>query len=171
MFAKNTRRGRIDFDSATRQDAAPSTCVLNTMIEYIFFEAILRDKFVAQAEQRGVPCTVTDDPMGMVVAIPEDLPEELADEIEDFYESLELEQEGMSLAEGDLHRLAGFGFKLPDGQARLLPLDTDMANRLMANFTLAEIQELLNAVARYALEPPNDHLCKILAEQIAQEKT
>lgn len=140
------------------------------MIEYIFFEASLRDKFVAHAAQRGVPCTASDDTMGMVVAIPEDLPEELSDEMESFYERLEHEQEGMSLAEGDLHRLAGFGFKLPDGQARLLPLDTDMANRLMANFTLAEIQELLNAVARYALEPPNEHLCKILASQIASEK-
>lgn len=141
------------------------------MIEYIFFEASLRDKFVAKAALRGVPCTASDDPMGMVVAIPEDLPEELSDEMESFYERLENEQEDMSLAEGDLHRLAGFGFKLPDGQARLLPLDTDIANRLMANFTLAEIQELLNAVARYALEPPNEHLCKILAAQIANEKT
>jgi hypothetical protein len=140
------------------------------MIEYIFFEASLRDKFVSHAAQRGVPCTASDDPMGMVVAIPEDLPEELSDEMESYYEGLEYEQEDLSLAEGNLHRLAGFGFKLPDGQARLLPLDTDIANRLMANFTLAEIQELLNAVARCALEPPNEHLCKILAAQIASEK-
>ncbi len=139
------------------------------MIEFIFFEASLRDKFVAQAALRGVPCTASDDPMGMVVAIPEYLPEELSDEMESFYERLENEQEDMSLAVGDLHRLAGFGFKLPDGQARLLPLDTDMVNRLMTNFTLAEIQELLNAVARYALESPNEHLCKILAAQITKE--
>ncbi|OGS90964.1 MAG: hypothetical protein A2Z95_06810 [Gallionellales bacterium GWA2_60_18] len=140
------------------------------MIEYIFFEASLRDKFVAYAEQRGVPCTTSDDHMGMVVAIPEDLPEQLADELEDYHEALEDEQEELSLAEGELRRLAGFGFKLPDGQARMLPLDTDMANRLLANFTLEEIQELLNSVARYALEPPNEHLCKILAEQAAKDR-
>lgn len=137
------------------------------MIEYIFFEASLRDKFVAYAAQCRVPCTASDDTMGMVVSIPEDLSEELSDEMERFYEQLEQEQENLSLAEGDLHRLAGFGFKLPNGQARLLPLNTDIANRLLANFTLAEIQELLNAVARYALESPNEQMCKVLAEQIA----
>jgi hypothetical protein len=135
------------------------------MIEYIFFDAALRDKFVAYAGQRNVPCTASDDSMGLVVAIPEDIPEEVADDLEAYYETLEDEQEGMSLAEGDVRRLAGFGFKLPDGQARLVPLSTDIANRLMANFTLEEIQGLLNDVARCALEPPNEHLCQILAAQ------
>ena len=105
------------------------------MIEYIFFDAALRDKFVAYAEQRGVPCTASDDSMGLVVAIPEDIPEDVSDEIEDYYESLEDEQEDLSKAEGDLNRLAGFNFTLPDGQSRMLPLQPDMANRLLANFS------------------------------------
>jgi hypothetical protein len=139
------------------------------MIEYIFFDATLRDKFLAFAEQRDVPCTASNDSMGLVVAIPEDIPEDVADSLEEYYETLEDEQEGMSLAEGDVRRLAGFGFKLPDGQARLVPVSTDMANRLMANFTLEEIQGLLNDVARYALEPSNEHLCQILAEQLKKD--
>ena len=140
------------------------------MIDYIFFEAALRDQFVAFAAQHSVPCLLRDDPMGLVVEVPEDLPEGLADKLEDFYAVLEREQEKMSLAEGELHRLAGFGFKLPDGQARLVPVAANMANRLLENFTLEEIQGLLNAVARYALEPPNEHLCKLLAEQLAQNR-
>ena len=141
------------------------------MIEYIFFEATLRDKFAVHGKKLGVECTLSDDPMGLVVAIPEDIPEEVEDEMESFYSQLEREQENMSLAEGDLHRLAGFGFKLPNGEARLVPVQPDLANRLMEHFTLAEIQELLNTVARYSLEPPNEHLCKILAEQLAGERT
>ena len=135
------------------------------MFEYIFFDIALRDKFVSYVEKRGVPYTAPEDNMGMVVAIPEDIPEHVSDDIEKYYETLEDEQEEQSETEGDLKRLAGFGFKLPDGQARLVPVSTDMANRLMANFTLEEIQGLLNDVARYALEPPNEHLCKILAAQ------
>ena len=77
------------------------------MIEYIFFEAALRDKFLAFAEHRDVPCTASDDPMGLLVAIPEDIPEELSDEIEEYYETLEDEQEELSKATGDLNRLAG----------------------------------------------------------------
>ncbi len=139
------------------------------MIEYIFFDAALRDKFMNYAGQHGVPCTAIDDNMGMVVEIPEDIEEELADKLEEFYEALEDEQSHMSKAEGDLNRLAGFGFKLPNGEARMLPLSTDMANRLMLHFKLEEIQELLNSTARYALEPANPHLCKILAEQKLKE--
>jgi hypothetical protein len=133
------------------------------MIEYIFFDATLRDKFLAFAEHRDVPCTASDDSMGLLVAIPEDIPEELADEIEEYYEALEDEQEDLSKANGDLNRLAGFNFTLPDGQQRMLPLPSDMANRLMANFSLEEIQGLLNATAERTLNPNSEHLCKILA--------
>lgn len=139
------------------------------MIEYIFFDAALRDKFVNYVRQHGVACTALDDNMGMVVEIPEDIPEEMADRIEEYYEALEDEQASMSKAEGDLNNLAGFGFKLPNGEARMVPLSPDMANRLMLHFKLEEIQELLNSVARYALEPANPHLCKILAEQKRKE--
>jgi hypothetical protein len=39
-----------------------------------------------------------------------------------------------------------------------------MANRLMANFSLEEIQGLLNAIAERTLNPNSEvHLCKILA--------
>lgn len=135
------------------------------MIEYIFFDAALRDKFVAYAEQRSVPCTESDDSMGMVVAIPEDIPEDVSDDIEKYYDALEDEQEELSKSEGDLKRLAGFRFNLPDGQARMLPLDPEMANRLLANFSLEEIRELFDAVADCTLNPNDEHLCHILAEQ------
>ena len=133
------------------------------MIEYIFFDTTLRDRFVVYAEQRCIPCTATDDPMGMVVEIPEDITDELSDEVEAFYETLEREQEEMSKEDGDLNRLAGFRFNLPDGQSRMLPIEPDIANRLMANFTLEEIQHLLDDVAHCILFPNDEHLCKILA--------
>lgn len=133
------------------------------MIEYIFFDATLRDKFVTYAEQRDVICTITDDPMGMVVEIPEDIADDLSDEIEAFYETLEKEQEEISKGDGGLNRLAGFRFNLPDGESRMLPVYPDIANRLMAHFTLEEIQQLLDDVAHCTLYPNNDHLCEILA--------
>jgi hypothetical protein len=143
----------------------------DNMIEYIFFEAALRDKFVVFAEQRSVPCTAPDDNMGFLVAIPEDIPEELSDEIEKYYESLEDEQEKLSEAEGDLNRLAGFNFTLPDGQQRLLPLPSEMANRLLEHFSMEEIQGLFNAVAERTLNPNSeDRLCKILADLKKQKK-
>lgn len=137
----------------------------SAMIEYIFFDATLRDKFVKYAEQRSVPCTASDDNMGMVVAIPEDLDDELSEELENYYDTLEDEQEEISRGEGEFKSLAGFRFNLPDGQSRMLPLQTAMANRLLASFSLEEIQGLFEAVASCTLNPSDEHLCKILAAQ------
>jgi len=135
------------------------------MIDYIFFDEALRARFVAYAEQRNVPCTVSDDNLGLLASIPETFPEELIDELEDYYEQLQDEQADLSHAEGEFNRLAGFRFNLPDGQSRMLPLQTGIANRLLANFTLEEIQNLFEAVAACTVYPGEEHLCKILAAQ------
>lgn len=135
------------------------------MIEYIFFDTALRDKFVEYAKGRDVPCTLSDDSMGLLVAIPEEFPEELIDELEDRYGALQDEQARLCETAGELRRLSGFRFNLPDGQGRLLPVTTDIANRLMANFSLEEIQNLLEAVADCTLNPNEGHLCKILESQ------
>jgi hypothetical protein len=133
------------------------------MIEYIFFDIPLRDKFVSYVEKRGVQYTAPEDNMGMVVAIPEDIPERVSDDIEKYYTMLEDEQEAQSETEGELNRLAGFNFTLPNGEPRMLPLQIEMANRLLAHFSLDEIQYLLNAVAECTVNPNDDHLCHILA--------
>jgi hypothetical protein len=136
------------------------------MIEYIFFEAPLRDAFVEYAQSQGLACTLHDDHMGLVVAIPEGIAEELEDALEQRYDELQAEQSQLLAGEeGGLKRLAGFRFELPDGQSRMVPLQTDIANRLLAVFSLEEIQALFEAVARSAVNPPEDHLCKVLAEE------
>jgi hypothetical protein len=135
------------------------------MIDYIFFDAALRERFVAFAQARNVPCSVSDDHLGLLASIPETFPEELVDELEEHYEQLQDEQAELNHAEGEFNRLAGFRFNLPDGQSRMLPLQTDIANRLLANFTLEEIQNLFEAVAACTVNPGEEHLCKILAAQ------
>jgi hypothetical protein len=139
------------------------------MLEYIFFNANLQDKFVEYAGRLGIACTLQDDPMGMVVAVPEDIGEELEDAIEERYGQLQQEQsELLAQAEGGLKRLAGFRYNLPDGQSRMVPLQTDTANRLLSVVSLEEIQVLVETVARSALSDEDKHLCQILAEQTRQ---
>lgn len=136
------------------------------MIEYIFFEAPLRNAFVEYAKGLGIACTLHDDPMGLVVAIAEDTPGDIEEALEQRYDELQEEQSRLlAEEEGGLKRLAGFRFDLPDGQSRLVPLQPDIANRLMAGFSLDEIQALLEAVARSAVNTEEDSLCKVLAEE------
>lgn len=136
------------------------------MLEYIFFDAGLRDEFVAHARDLGLTCELRDDNMGLVVAVDEEaLNDDLEDQLEERYEQLEERQaELLTQEEGGLKQLAGFRVNLPDGQSCQVPLPPEMANRLMASFSLEEIQALLDTVARSVLDP-RQHLCKILREE------
>lgn len=133
------------------------------MNEYIFFDAGLRDRFVEYASGQGVECELRDDTMGLVVAIPEEVGEELLDALEAWYDELQEQQADlMSRREGGLGKLAGFKLALPDGQTCMVPLPADMASRLLASFSLEEIQVMFETVARSALDPKESHLCEIL---------
>lgn len=133
------------------------------MNEYIFFDAGLRDRFAEHARKLDVPCELRDDTMGLVVAVPEDLADDLVDALEARYDQLQDEQSDlMSRMEGGLGKLAGFKLVLPDGQTCMVPLQPDMANRLLSCFSFEEIQELFDTVARSVLDPKDRHLCEIL---------
>lgn len=133
------------------------------MMDYIFFDTNLRDRFVQHANGLGVACDFRDDSMGLVVAVSEDLSDDLMDAIEAYYDELEKEQSRlMSESEGGFKMLAGFKLVLPDGGTCMVPLQPDMAKRLLSCFSLEEIQALFSAVARSALNPGESHLCGIL---------
>ncbi len=135
------------------------------MFEYIFFDTALRDRFVAHAKELQVSCTHHDDHLGLVVAISEDIDEEKEDALEQLYDELEKEQAALLLQEeGGLKRLAGFYFKMPDGQSHMVPLQAEIASRLLDAFTMEEIQELFETVA-LSMVGSEEHLRKILAQQ------
>ena len=133
------------------------------MMEYIFFDASLRDRFVEHAKGLGIACDLQDDNMGLVVAVPEDLADDLVESLEAHYDELQKEQSDlMSQSEGGFKRLAGFQLVLPDGQTCMVPLQPDVANRLLSCFRFEEIQALFDTVARSTLNPKNRPLCEIL---------
>lgn len=140
------------------------------MLEYIFFDAELRDQFVAYARSLGLECELRDDALGLVVALDEEtLNDELEDQLEAHYEQLEQQQaELLSQEAGGLQQLAGFRVNLPDGQSCQVPLPPELANRLMAGFSLEEIQTLLDTVARSVLDP-RQHLCEIMHAEMARK--
>lgn len=135
------------------------------MIEYIFFDASLQNKFVEYAASLGIACTSHNDQMGMVVAVPEDIGENQENALEQCYDQLQDKQADLlAQEEGGFKRLAGFRYTLPDGQSRLVPLPTDTANRLLSVFSIEEIQALFATVARSALSREEKSLCKVLAD-------
>lgn len=135
------------------------------MIEYIFFESSLQNSFVEYVKGLGIDYVLQDDPLGLVVAIQEDIDETTEEALETRYAALEQQQIELLMAvQGGLSRIAGLRFELPNGQTRMVPLEADIANRLMAAFSLEEIQSLFATVARSATSSSDEHLCKISAK-------
>lgn len=127
------------------------------MLEYIFFDEGLLSRFMAYARQLGLECTKSDDLMGMVAAIPENLPEEQTKLLEQYYDQLQDEQ--CSLVEqtdsGLVKHAAGIRVALSDGRPCMIRLEPEMANRLLGCFSIEEVQDLVNIVAR-SIELPDD---------------
>ena len=132
------------------------------MLEYMFFDAALRDHFVAFARERGVACAEKDDGMGLVVAVPEDVSAELGESLESCYdELLEQQAEQVDQAEGEASRqAAGVHVTLASGRRCLVRLDPGIANRLLAAFTPEEVGVLIQGIARELEEPRSGPLCR-----------
>lgn len=136
------------------------------MMEYMFFDASLRDRFVRYLGELGVDCEPRDDSMGLVVGVAEDLPEAAEAAIEARYDALMEEQAGLAdeSEDGARKHLAGFRLDLPDGRSCMVAVRPDIANRLLDCFTLEEIQDLFASVARRALDPQDISLCRQCGE-------
>ena len=135
------------------------------MLEYIFFDEGLLDRFMTCARQLGVRCDKSDDAMGLVAAIPDDVPEAQAELLEQYYDQLQEEQ--CSLVEqtesGVIKHTAGIRVTLPDGRPCMIRLEPEVANRLLGCFSIEEVQDLVNSVARSIASPDDGPICHPLS--------
>ena len=133
------------------------------MLDYVFFDDGLRLRFEAFLAASGIPCEMADDVFGSIVSIPEDIDDELADAVDAFYE--ELLASNAEMLEGTEEALeknvAGIRIELADGRACMVRVDPRLMNQALSCLSLAELEELVKAVAR-AVENPDDRpLCHL----------
>lgn len=135
------------------------------MVEFIFFNADLRDRFATQVQLNGGKPEVRDDHFGWVLSFEEQyLNEEVMRRLEAEYEELEFEQMHLIEQEEDgggiEKHVAGFDVRLSNGNTVMAPIQPDLAGRLMAEFTFEEIHTMFSSVAEAAINPDDRPLCK-----------
>lgn len=140
--------------------------------DFIFFDPELRNGFVEFVESQGITCQLREDPLGFIVALPDSIDDDLLDHIEQRYEEFEQAQaERMSQTQGGLQQLAGIRFELPDGRSCMVPLEVDMAHRLLASFSIEEVQQLFQSVIDSAQASDSDRpLCQTLRAAAHERK-
>lgn len=133
------------------------------MNEYIFFDATLRDRFIALVTDLGLHCSTRPDPIaGYVVAVSDDLDDETATAIEDQYDLLMDDQCALVEAADHTssHALMAVNISLPDGRPCTVRIPARYGRRLVEHFTFDEINELVRLIAEEVLEPVGGPICR-----------
>ena len=131
------------------------------MMEYIFFNAELAERFAEFARLIGTSSEKRSDNMGLVVAVPEDLDDELGNRLDTYYAHLLDEQADMvEQAEPDLKHTTAINITLADGRPCAIRIEPAMMNRLMSCLSIDEIHELATSIARSVENPDNRPLCQ-----------
>ncbi len=130
------------------------------MLEYVFFDETIRDKFVAFLKEKKVDCQVSDDE-SFIVEIPDDLGAELDDAIDNQYEQLlqetaELMEQGEDALEKNV---AGVQVQLADGSPCMVRLDPDLVGRILGCISMEELRDMVQEVAHWVEFKDNSPLC------------
>jgi len=132
------------------------------MLEYVFFEESLREKFVRFAAERDVAVEKSNE-AGFLASVPEDLDEVRSDELDEYYEVLL--QENADLLEGTEDGLeknaAGVQVELSDGTPCNIKFDPDMLARLLNCISLEELRDLVQAIAVRVENPDDRPICQL----------
>lgn len=127
------------------------------MLEYVFFDEKIRDKFIEELNRKGVE-TGCDE---LIVEVPEDLDDALADEIDHCYEVL-LQETAELMEEGDdalEKNVMGVHVALADGSACTIRLDPDLIARLLNCITMEELRDMAQTIVEGVENPDNRPLC------------
>ncbi len=132
------------------------------MLEYVFFDEGIRDKFVEELRAKGVEVTLNDE-AGCIAEVPEDLDDKLADEVDYLYEKLLQETaELLEESEGVFEKnVMGVMVALEDGTPCTIRLDPDLVARLLNCISMEELRDLAQVIAEGVQNPDNRPLCHV----------
>lgn len=133
------------------------------MLEYVFFEAAIRDKFVTFLAERKVEHRLSDDDE-LLVEVAEDIDDATGDAIDHYFETL-LQETAELMEQGDdalEKNVAGVQVQLADGAICTIRLDPDLVGRVLGCISMAEFRDMVQEVARWVELKDNSPLCHVV---------
>lgn len=131
--------------------------------EYLFFDTVVRDRFLRFLAERGIDGRVrADEIAGFIVETPDGLGEERQDALEQEYDRLlDAQREAVDARDDSSgHDRMGVSITLSDGQPCLVGIPGALGRRLCSVLTLEEIHELVTTIARCVEHPSTGPLCR-----------
>jgi hypothetical protein len=132
------------------------------VLDFVFFNAQPRARFVAFLQQRRIALKTTRDDESYGVSIPEDTDDDMLEAVESHYgEMLALDQALFEAGEcGTAHHAAGVVLKLASGDSVYARVPSDLLARVTEVLTAEELGELVNAIVDAVEQPEGSPLCQ-----------
>jgi len=136
------------------------------MLDYIFFNASLSDKFKDHLTKVGIEFKCVDDKsfgsvQGEIVSIADDTNDSVLDELQNVYDDLQDELEVMLEQTDDalMMNAAGMAVQLKDGSMCTLRVSPDVVTRILTVLEFDELQSFVENIAKSVEDPDDGHFC------------
>lgn len=131
------------------------------MLEYVFFDESIRQKFADFLRDKGVEYRLTDEDGACIAEVPEDLDDALGNAIDHCYERLLQETAELIEATDDAleKNVAGVHVALSDGTACTIRLDPNLLARVLNCISMEELRDMAQTIAEGVENPDNRPLC------------
>lgn len=130
------------------------------MLEYVFFDTGLRQRFVDFLREHDVTAELSDAD-GYIAAIPEDLDDDLSERIDEVYDRLLQDNADLlESSEGGVERhAAGVRVQLSDGTPCMVRLAPELLARLLGCISLEELRDMVQEIALQVEDPDDLPVC------------
>ena len=136
------------------------------MLDYIFFNASLSDKFKDHLTKVEIEFKCVDDKsfgsvQGEIVSIADDTNDSVLDELQNVYDELQDELEVMLEQTDDalMMNAAGMAVQLKDGSMCTLRVSPDVVTRILTVLEFDELQAFVENIAKSVEDPDDGHFC------------
>ena len=135
------------------------------MLEYLFFNNAVAEKFRAFLGQQGLSfeeqVESIQQALLIVLAEPED--DELWDKIDDYYDELSAQdQEMVESQDGTIDSSrAGIYLQLTNGEQTIAKVDPAILNRILTAISMEELNLFLDTIVKSVEQPDDSPICKV----------
>ena len=130
------------------------------MLEYLFFNQEVADKFIAFLNEKALDWSQFNDPMldSIVIKTSEDIADKLWDALDDYHDSLGDEDQKLleeSLSNETETNAAGIYIQLAGGTQTVAQINPDVMNRMLGVISMDEFNDFIETIVS-SVEKPND---------------
>jgi len=135
------------------------------MLEYLFFNQEIADRFIKFLNEKGLEWEQHVDPMldSIVIKTSEDIDDDLWDELDDYHEKLGPADQKLleDALDGETEtNAAGIYIQLANGDQTVAQVNPEVMNRMLDVISMDELNEFVEIIVSSVEKPDDSPICE-----------